>query len=159
MLVASAVLAVDVCERLLKLLYILIGAGIQGLLDDRLFSTAAAPKRLLQRAIAAQSRIDFDHPVRSGQDGNQAIVQLVGRCVFDALLRNHHLLTHGREQLALPQQRAERGQAGARRSVSGDRSGHGRLVHGDSPPVAFGLLTLQVVLSPSSWQIPCEWAH
>ena len=62
--IALAVLAVDLSKRLLHLLHILGGEGIQSLLDDRLFGAGGASKRLVQRVIVAQASIDFHRSMR-----------------------------------------------------------------------------------------------
>ena len=77
--VALTVLAIDLVQRLLQLTDIVRRAGVQRLLHHRLLGTGCAAKGSLERRIAAQAGVDLHQPMRTRQDGNPGIVQLIQR--------------------------------------------------------------------------------
>src|SRR5947199_927045 len=112
-------------------------AGIQRILEGRLFGTGGAPERRLQRRIGAQDPLDVSHSHGARQDADKTVIQLVDGRVLHRFLRNPHAAADGREQIQSAQLRSERGETGARRRAT-FVAGCGRLVHGGKPPGANG---------------------
>ena len=57
-----------------------------------------ASKSGLQGGIISQARVDFDQPMRSGQQAHKGVIELVRRRMLDGLLPNLHLLTDRAEE-------------------------------------------------------------
>jgi len=132
--IALALLAIDRGQRLLHLGHVLGASMIKRLLHHRLFGTVRAAKGALQRPVGAQSRIDLDDAVRTGQDGDESVIQFVSRRVFHGFLRDLHSLTHWAKQIQVVKFGTNRGQTGTGRTVLADC---GRLVHDGSPVVGW----------------------
>src|SRR6266566_4341053 len=58
-----------------------------------------ASERCLQGGVAAQTRVDFDQPVRSCQHADKGILQFVNRGVLHRLLGNAHGLADRPKQI------------------------------------------------------------
>ena len=154
MAIPLTVLAINAVQRLFHLAHILGGAAIQRFLHHRLLGTTAASEGCLQRLITAQAGVDFDQPMRSGQQANEGIVDFVDRCMLDCLLGNTYRLADWAKHVQLPQFDAHRRQTRTPGKMFRDR-----LVHDDDPPISD--FTLLDRYDPSSlfWQVPFCWQH
>ena len=70
-------LTIDAIERLLHLLHVLRRPTIQRLLHHRLLGTPRSPKGRLQAGIGTQAHVDLNQAMRSSQQGDKAIGELL----------------------------------------------------------------------------------
>src|SRR5258706_7734450 len=143
-LIPATVLSVDHTQRLLHLPDILIRTRIQRLLHHRLLCRRLASKGVLQGRIRAQARVDFHHPVGSGQQADKGVIELIHWRMFDSLLLNLYFGTDWAKQIELIQLHSYGCQTRSRAKML--RGGCDRLVHGDAP-------------SNLVWQAPFSWWH
>jgi len=112
--IPSTVLPVDQIQSMLHLSDILIRTSVQRLLHDRLLRIRLASKGALQGRIRSQARIDFYHPVGSGQQADPSIIELVRRRMLDGFLPNLDLGTDRAKQIELTQLHSYGCQTGCR---------------------------------------------
>src|SRR5690349_14858258 len=103
MMNALAVLSIDLIQRFLHLYNILYGASIQCLLYHRLLGTCTSAKGEAQRWIAAQTGIDFYHSMRSCQQTDKSIIELINWRILDGFLLDLHDVADRLKQLELTQ--------------------------------------------------------
>ena len=124
-----AVLPEHLVHRRFHLRHGLGGAGVEGVLQRRLFGTGTATKGALECRVGAQDPVDVGDPLRPGQDANKAVVQFLDRRVMHGLLGHVDPVPNGAEEVQRAQVDAQRRQTGARRGATvGPRCG--RLFHG-----------------------------
>src|SRR6266567_4771222 len=131
-LISATVLPIDHIQCVLHLPDILLRTRIQCLLHHRLLRTRLASKGMLQGRISSQARIDFYHPVGSGQQADKGVIELVHWRMFDGLLPNLDLGTDRTKQIKLTQLHSQGCQTRSRAKMLRCRCV--RLVHGDAPP-------------------------
>ena len=129
--IPATVLLVDQIQRVLHLPDILIRTRIQRLLHHRLLRTRLASKGVLQGRISSQARIDFYHPLGSGQQADKGVIELVHWCMFDGLLPNLQIGVDRAKQVELIQLHSYGCQAGSWAKMG--RRVCDRLVQGDPP--------------------------
>ena len=84
--------AEDYVERLLHLLDVQFGTGVERLLYNRLFSTGLSSESALECLVASHTRVDFCQSMSTSKDTDESVRQLLARCMSNRLLQNHHLL-------------------------------------------------------------------
>ncbi len=109
--------AVDRRPGGLQLLDRLFGTRIQRVLHHRLLGAGRAPEGRLQRRIGTQPSIDLDQALRTGQQGDEGVVELVRGGVAHRLLRDVDLLADGAKPIEVLQMHAQGGEAGVRGAV------------------------------------------
>jgi hypothetical protein len=110
--IGTTVLAKDMVDRLPHLFNVCVGAGVEGILHDRLLRAPGDAERLTQGRVGTQFGVDLDHAMRSGQEQYKGISQFVKGRVFDSLLCDPHLLLYGSEQIHVMQVMADSRQTG-----------------------------------------------
>jgi hypothetical protein len=133
-LIGLAVLANDRRQGVRHLGDVLSGGVIEGFLNHGLFGTASASKRALQCRIGAQTRIDLNDAVGTGEDGDESIVEFVGRRILHGFLRNLDGLANRLKQIQGLKVDTDGGQAGTGRAVLSDCA---TLIHDGSPIVGW----------------------
>src|SRR5712692_7047273 len=150
--IASAVLAIDVVHGLLHLGHIGWRTAIERLLHHRLLRAMLSPKGARPRAVRSQARIDFDHAMRSCQQSNEAIIELVAGGVFHRLLGNVDQAVNGFKHVQLLQLDSQSCQTRGSRKMTGDV--RDTLVHGEAPPNdRFNIPSIRYESSPFFWQV------
>src|SRR5260221_4955484 len=149
MMHALTVLAIDLIQRVLQLRHIFGGAGIQSLLDRRLFGTRTSAKGLRPRRVGSQTGIDFDQPVGSGKPADEGVIELVNGRMLDGFLPNLHRRADRVKQIELTQLHSYGGQKS--RWAKMVRRSCDRLVHGDAPSHESFFVSSLAMEHPSSF--------
>jgi hypothetical protein len=89
---------------------VLESRGIKCILDNRILGARGAAKSALQGLIAVQAGSQFIKPMSAGEDGDEGVVELLGRTEFKLLLRDLDLLIEQVDQLQFLQSKANGGQ-------------------------------------------------
>src|SRR5215213_6193525 len=123
----------DEVHGLLHLEDVDFGAGVEGLLDDRLVGASRTPEGALERLVAAQAGVDLAEAVGAGEDGDEGVLELLDGLMPDGLLLDMEVLTDGVEELESVDPDADGGECGVRGVVSGSSL----RAHRDVPPGLF----------------------
>lgn len=118
--------------RIASLIWLTVGtfgAGIHRLADRRLLCTAVTTKGSRQGGVRSHPIVYFHHPMSTGHDVNEGILQLFHWCIFDDLLFDLHMVLNCLPYTYLSDSYARQGQAGSWRKFD-------TVIHGDSSPFA-----------------------
>ena len=107
----------DDVECLLRLRDVLRRAGVEGALHDRLLGAGGAAEGALKRRVGAQAGVDLGEAVRTGEDGDEGVIELLDGCVPDGLLLDLDRLLDGGEELERLELEAEGSERGVGREV------------------------------------------
>jgi hypothetical protein len=149
---AARVAAIDSSECLAHLCNGHSVTCIQGVLDDRLFGTASAPKGGLDGRIATQAGVTFDHAMSSGQDCDESVIQLVDRRIANGFLADLDGVPDWTKQVELLNLQPQDGQACAWGALPS--SPCARLDHGDQPPGEIWLFLQKWLITVSLSSFP-----
>ena len=132
--IAATVFLVELAYRLLHLCDVLVGRGIESILNAGLFGTPLSCEGFLEQGIVSEAFVDLDHAPGSGEDGDEGILEFVLGSVLEGLLGDVDGVLDRFPDVAHAKEQPDGGQKGPGGVVFARVVG-GRIVHGDEPPV------------------------